>query len=411
MSFWIVPSLMALGITAFLALVLLRARGQGEPAAAYDLRVYREQLKEMERDLDRGLIAQTDADRVRTEISRRILAADAQLQKHNSGDTQPHRLSLVAAVVCGVAMIAGSLILYRSLGAPGYGDLSLSTRLEMAEVNRTSRPSQAEVEAQMPPQPAPEVEASYAELVAKLRDTVTKRPQDIEGHALLSRHEANLGNFKAAYEAKSREIDLLNSEAGPPQFAEQAQLMILAAGGYVSPQAEEVLLNALNIDPTYGPARYYWGLMMDQIGRPDVAFQIWEQTLRRSPPDAPWLVPIRAQIEDQAWKAGVKYELSAADPAGTALPGPDAGAVAAAQSMSNAERQEMIQGMVDQLSDRLATEGGAPDEWARLIGALGVLGDMDRARAIYDEASQKFDGNNDAMMLIVRAGIQAGIVE
>ncbi|UWQ92866.1 c-type cytochrome biogenesis protein CcmI [Rhodobacteraceae bacterium M382] len=410
MSFWIVPSLMALGITAFLALVLLRARGQGEPAAAYDLRVYREQLKEMERDLARGLIAQSDADRVRTEISRRILAADAQLQQFNAGNQQPRNLSLIVVAICGAAMIAGSLMLYRALGAPGYGDLSLSTRLEMAELNRTSRPSQADVEARMPPQPAPEVEASYGELVSKLRETVEKRPQDIEGHALLSRHEANLGNYTAAYAAKSREIELLQSEAGPEQFGEQAQLMILAAGGYVSPEAETALRTALQIDPTYGPARYYWGLMMDQIGRPDMAFQIWEQTLRRSPPDAPWLVPIRAQIEELAWKAGVKYELAAA-PGAAALPGPDAGAVAAAQSMSDADRQEMIQGMVNQLSDRLATEGGAPDEWARLIGALGVLGDMDRARAIYDEASQKFADNNEAMMLIVKAGIQAGVVE
>ena len=35
--------------------------------------------------------------------------------------------------------------------------------------------------------------------------------------------------------------------------------------------------------------------------------------------------------------------------------------------------------MVNQLSERLASEGGSPEEWARLIAALGVLGEGQRA--------------------------------
>lgn len=387
MSFWIVPSLMAFGITAMLALVLLRSRTQGEPPAAYDLRVYREQLREVDRDLKRGVIAEADADRIRTEVSRRILAADALMQKHAAGeDAQPRRLTLITAAIGGMLMIGGSLWLYRDLGAPGYEDMSLALRIADAEQNRISRPSQAEAEAEMPPVPAREVEADYLELVEKLRATVAQRPGDIEGHTLLARHEANLGNYKAAYEAKTREIELLTSEAGPDEYTEQAEMMILAAGGYVSPEAEASLRRALELYPGHGPARYYWGLMLEQIGRPDMTFRLWELTLRQSPPDAPWLVPIRARIEEMAWRAGVDdFDLANYQPR-PAAPGPDADAVAAANDMTPEERQQMIRGMVDGLAERLATEGGSPDEWARLIGALGVLGDLERARAIWQEA-------------------------
>ncbi|MBE1282500.1 MAG: c-type cytochrome biogenesis protein CcmI [Rhodobacteraceae bacterium] len=415
MDIWIIPSIMALGIAAFLAMVLLRARTQGEPPAAYDLRVYREQLREVDRDLARGVIAEGDAERIRTEISRRILAADAQLQKHNAGRAQPRGLSLAVAALSGVVLIGGSLLLYRDLGAPGYGDLGLEYRKEQAEERRASRPTQATAEAQVPPSPQPDVEADYIKLVEQLRSTVAERPTDIEGLSLLSQHEANLGNFKAAYDAKTREIGELKTEATALHFAEQAEFMILAAGGYVSPEAERALSLALRMDPTHGPARYYWGLMLNQIGRPDMAFRVWDSTLRNSDPRAPWLVPIRAQIQETAWRAGLDdYQMPAPPPpsmTSAPLSGPTAEDMQAASEMSEEDRAEMIRGMIDGLAQRLAEEGGTPEEWARLVTALGVTGDRDRAAAIFVEAQDKFAGNTEALSLITEAAIRAGVAE
>ena len=161
--------------------------------------------------------------------------------------------------------------------------------------------------------------------------------------------------------------------------------MIMAAGGYVSPEAESVLQRALERDPNDGKARYYSGLMFAQSGRQDVAFRLWRDLLATSAPTDPWVPPIRAQIEEAAAWAGVDYTLPELA-GGPALAGPDADAVAAASDMTTEERQEMIGNMVAQLSERLATEGGSAQEWAQLIGALGVLGDTDRARAVWGEA-------------------------
>ena len=80
MGFWIIIGSLALGVGAVLALALLRGRKGDVPPAAYDLQVYRDQLKEVDRDLARGVIAPAEAERVRTEVSRRVLAADAELQ-------------------------------------------------------------------------------------------------------------------------------------------------------------------------------------------------------------------------------------------------------------------------------------------------------------------------------------------
>lgn len=51
-----------------------------------------------------------------------------------------------------------------------------------------------------------------------------------------------------------------------------------------------------------------------------------------------------------------------------------------AAEMSPAERQQMIRGMVDGLVERLTTEGGSAQEWARAVRSLAMLGDTDRAK-------------------------------
>ncbi|MDT8329318.1 MAG: c-type cytochrome biogenesis protein CcmI, partial [Roseovarius sp.] len=56
MGFWIIVGTLAIAIGAVLALTLLRGRVGDAPPAAYDLQVYRDQLKEVERDAARGVI-------------------------------------------------------------------------------------------------------------------------------------------------------------------------------------------------------------------------------------------------------------------------------------------------------------------------------------------------------------------
>lgn len=409
MTFWIVTSLMALAVAALLVVTLLRARNGARPAAAYDLQVYRDQLKDVDRDLARGTLAEADAERIRTEVSRRILAADTQAQQDPADKAQPSKVSLSVAIMVAVVMIGGSFGLYWTLGAPGYGDLALDYRIEMAKERRDTRPGQDEAEARMPVRPEPEIDASYKQLITQLRETVATRPDDIQGLELLARHESNLGNYSAAYAAKGRAIELKGDETQPHDYAEHAEMLIAAAGGYVSPEAEQELRQVLAREPWHGAARYYWGLMLMQTGRPDLAFRIWEQTLRAGPPDAPWIAPIRGQIADAAWMAGVEYDLPPAQSA--PLAGPSAEDMQAAQDMSDEDRQEMIRGMVDRLSDRLASDGGSPEEWARLIGALGVLGETDRAGAIYAEALQVFAASPPALDAIRNAGRQAGLSE
>ncbi len=205
--------------------------------------------------------------------------------------------------------------------------------------------------------------------------------------------------------------------------------MITAAGGFVSPESEAALQQTLRRDPKNGTALYYTGLMYAQNGRPDIAFRIWRDLLARSAPTDPWVTPVRNQIQEAAAWAGVDYYLPQMTPnaafsgltftgpgsesAATAydIPGPSADDVAAASELNDEDRDEMVSDMVSRLSERLASDGGTAQEWARLIGALGVLGEKERASKIWAEASVLFGPYKAEMEMLLGAARSAGVAE
>jgi len=409
MLFWIISAALALLIAALFALALLTRRAEAEHPAAYDLRIYRDQLKEVERDLARGVINEADAERIRTEVGRRVLAADAQLAIADVSSQQPRSLTIAIATVIALLLTGGGVAIYTQLGTPGLGDLPHKARLQASQELYSSRSSHEAFLARLPVRNAPQQEAGYLELVERLREAVASRPDELQGQQFLAQSEARLGNYAAARAAQSAVIRLKGEAAGASDFVTMAQMYITEADGYVSPEAEAALRRALRADRTDPVARYFLGQMWLQNDRPDRAFGLWSQLLNEGPEEAPWIAPIRQSIDDIAWLAGVDYTQPAPSEMATDMPGPTVQDIENAGEMTPEERQEMVQSMVQRLNDRLATEGGTPEEWARLISAYGSLGDESRARAIWLEAQQRFADTPDALETVRRGAARAGV--
>ncbi|MFN3277513.1 MAG: c-type cytochrome biogenesis protein CcmI [Paracoccus hibiscisoli] len=402
--FWI----LAAGLTAITAFAILsplrKGRAGPAPAASYDLRVYRDQLAEVERDLERGVIGAEDAQRLRAEIGRKVLDADRRL-----GQAGPAGLAgraLVPALVLAL-MLAGAVVLYLREGVPGAPDMPLAERVAAADAAYRARPAQAEAEAQAPARPAPDLsqaDPDYLAMIDQLRAAVDRNPQDQQGLALLATNEMRLGNLPAARDAQQRLVDLRGDQADPVQLMQLATLMVEAAAGIVTPEAEAVLARTLTLDPDQPQARYLRGVMLIQNGRPDLAFPIWRRLLEEGPTNAPWVPSIRAAIEELAWLAGEAGYRAPSD-----HPGPDTLDLEAARDMSPEDQARMAEDMVARLQDRLASQGGTPDEWARLISALAVLGRDDHARRILAEARNRFGATPEAIAPIEAAAERAGL--
>lgn len=411
MTFWLIIGLAALVVVAALAYTMARNRSGVTDTATYDVQVYRDQLAGVERDLERGTLAQDEAERARAEISRRLLAADQEAQAARSAASAPKAATYGAVLLSGLALTLGSYYVYTQLGAnrpgmPLYPDLPLTERMAAADQERSERPSQAAFEAEMPPWPGPstDVPADYLALVEKLRAAVATHPDDLQGNQLLALHEGRLGNYVAAHHAMAKVLELRGDAASADEYAQYADLLIIAANGYVSPEAEAALQETLRRRPDDPIARYYTGLMFAQTGRPDRTFRLWRDLLERYPDNEAIGEPIRAQIGQIAAQAGVNYT-----PPTPGIRGPDADAVAAAADMSAEDRTAMIEGMVAQLSERLANEGGSSQEWAQLIGALNVLGRTDQATAIWQEALTTFANSPEDLARVNDAAARANL--
>lgn len=400
MLFWIVVIALTLVCGSFLAAPLLRRQTTAPETTRNDMAIYRDQLAEVERDLARGVLSEDEAERTRTEVSRRLLAADS--ANVDLVGTAPKPAALFGTFMLFSLLIVGAAAGYFALGAPGYPDVPRYERLAASEDIRANRPSQSEAEAMAPVVPIPEASAEYLETVDQLRQLMPSRPDELEGWRLLARHEAGLGQYAAAARAQSQVVRIKGDAATVPDIVALVDLMVGAADGRVSPETETILNNLIERDPANIPARYYIGLLFAQTDRADIAYRIWRSVIEEGQMGTFHIDLARAQIEDAAYLAGVDYELPD-------VTGPTAAQVADAAALSDEDRQAMIEGMVQQLSDRLANEGGPAQDWAQLIVALGVLGNTERAQMIWEESQTVFAEDPLAIELLATAAQQAGI--
>lgn len=392
MVFWLIATALAALIPAALWLSGRRVGADGGPAPASDLTLYKQQLGEVDRDLARGTIGAEEAEALRLEIKRRILSIDRQGTAPVAVKTGGVAVPLALAVLA----VAGAAGLYLRLGVPDYPDLPHAARIANAEALRAARPSQAEAEAEAeetrPPAPSPD--AQYADLMEKLRAAVAERPNDVQGLRLLADNERRLGNLSAAARAEERLVAALGAGATSADFAALADALVLAADGTVTEVAEQAVAAALKADPANGTARFYAGLVEAQTGRPDRAFILWRDLLADSPAEAPWVPFIEANIEGLAAASGVDYQ-----------------SPRKAAPAFDPDQAQMIAGMVDGLEARLKTEGGSAEEWARLVRALGVLKETDRARAAWGLAQAALAGDPGGLAAVRAEAEAAGVAE
>ena len=400
MTFWLAAGVLALAVTALLIAAALPHAAATDSGTA-GRRIHADQLREIERDTQRGVLAPEEAARMRAEVARRMIEAARSADGAVAATRGPGG---IAALIAALVVLAGGALLYADLGAPGYPDLPMSRRLAEAQVLRNARPAQAQAEAAIPPAPPP-VDADYLALMDSLRTRVAARPDDLQGHVLLVENEARLGNHAAAARAQAEVIRIKGRDIAPEDHILLARMMIAAAGGAISPQAEAALRAAVALNPDSDEALFLLGLSQLRTGRPDLGFAAWSHLIATAPGGSEWLAEARARIGDVAAAAGVDYTL----PDDLAGPAPED--VQAAADLTPEARDTMVRGMVEGLAQRLATKGGSAAEWGRLVTALATLGDVDRARAIRAEAETVFAARADDLGVIRAAAAAAGLGE
>ena len=369
-------------LTAIVLLVLLRplareSDGDATEAAssareAFDAAVYRDQLAEIDADRARGLIGETEAETARIEIARRLLATDgkARASAGARGAGTASRAALIG--VTGLLPLL-ALGFYLSYGSPELADQPLAVRLK-----------------------DPANEQNIAALVARVEAQLREHPEDGEGWDVIAPVYLGWRRYGDAANAYEQAIRLLGPS--PTRLSGLGQALVLKNDGVVTEEARSALERALALDQRLLEPRILLSIAKEQDGKFAEAIEGWRALLQKADTNAPW----RQMVEQRIALAEAKRD-------GKALPQPSEQDVAAAEAMSPAERQTMIEGMVQGLAARLETQGDDLPGWLKLVRAYSVLDRKDEAAKALTRAKSQFTGNDAAIRELDALAAELGL--
>lgn len=399
MLFWIISALLTVVVAVLLLAPLLRASARATRYDEGEAAVYRDQLRELERDKAEGLISAEDADYARAEIGRRLLAI-ANRDKSGEGDEQHDDVAPAGAPVARrrytwsqafilLCLPVIGLAGYLEIGSPGTPDAPLEARIA---------------------DPGDDVDL----LIAKVERHLATAPEDGNGWNVLAPVYFRIGRYDDAELAYRNAIRILGPDA--ERMSGLGETIVVRNDGIVTDDAQMAFQAALKIEPNNPRADFYLALALEQSGRRAEALAAFQNIAKASPPTAPWMPLVNQHIA--ANSAGVPLanapaataEAPAQQNANPAAPGnPTAEDIANAQAMSDADRSEMIRGMVASLDARLKEDPNNFEGWMRLVRSYAMLDDKERAEAALQEGLKTFPAEGTQGQQLIAMARELGL--
>ncbi len=389
---WLAFAFMAAAAVLCVSWPLLRPRRTAAEGAT-DVAFYRDQLRELDADVDRGVLRMADVEATRAELGRRLIQA-AETTGAAPAAGRRHR---AAAGVAGAFVVAVAAGLYADVGHPGQPDAPLAAR----ETGKTD----------------------FATALAKIEAHLASDPNDGRGLEIMAPVYMKMGRFDDAVRTDRDIIRVLGRS--PSREAELGQALVMQADGVVTDDARQAFDAALKDDPVLPQARFFEGLAALQDGDKAKARDTWQALIAEAPAEAPYLPIVRERVAELDGAppalAGTPPDRSAPSmrpasaaspgvggPVAAAMPGMPAGAAAIA-SLPAGQQQVAIRGMVDGLAARLAEDGRDAAGWLRLVRAYRVLGEQDKAVKALADARRNMTGDPQVMGQLDRLAHELGM--
>lgn len=346
MLFWIVAALLTLGASLVVLVPLAGRSSRAASSSSHEVEVYKDQLAELDRDAERGLIGASEAAEARAEIGRRIL----RIAGNEKAEQGPARMPLLARIVGVAAVLVVPLVswgFYAGLGSPDVPGQPLSARFSEDPAND-----------------------SMEQLLARAEAHLIANPNDARGWTVIAPVYMRLTRYDDAARAYRT---IINLDGATAQLqASLGEALVYAGGGMVTQAASEAFKASIALDPKDARARYYLATASAQQGDFASAATGFETLLADLPADATARPTVQASLEEA--------RRMAAGPTAAPAPGPGQAEMDAAAEMSPEDRSAMIGTMVARLDEKLRANPNDREGWQRLVRSYLVLGDGQKAR-------------------------------
>lgn len=251
-------------------------------------------------------------------------------------------------------------------------------------------------------------------MTQRLADRLDKNP-DGEGFRMLGWSYVMTGHPDKAVAAYRRALTLLPNQANV--HAGYGEALVGVAKGTITQEAKDAFDKAIKADPAEPRARYFEALWMAQHGQEKQALDKWIALARSAPADAAWQADLRRQIGETSAKLGVPVPANLAPAPGApaqgaalgAPPALDNGTVQAASALPAADRQAMVDQMVEGLAKKLQANPRDADGWVRLLRSRMVLKQGEQAARELTTARRALAGSAADLAMVNGAAKEFGV--
>jgi len=276
-TFWIIAAALLAFAVALLVVPMWRAKDktpEGPRRRDINIEVYRSQLKELQRDLDNGVIDAEQFEQAKADLERGM--AEDVLLAEEEGPRRVGRGPLIAATAAVLVIVpAVSVGLYQELGGG----------LAALDPEHVPPPVASEEHQQV------DIEAMVAQLAERMKDN----PDDIEGWFMLGRSYQFLNRYEEAKAAYDRVL-ALGGESSPDFLATYADVLAMLNDKRIGEDSMRYIQKALAIDPNHVKALWLAGTAGFQQGDYSMALKYWERLARVLPPGSEDARTIQANV-------------------------------------------------------------------------------------------------------------------
>ena len=273
-TFWLICAVFVAIALAFVIPPLLpgkpKAENGDEKEANID--VYRDQLSELDADLQHGIISQEQYQQDKDEIERRLLEDVG--AAHSRSAAKPRELTArgpVYAIAILVPVIATAF--YLRVGNPAAMSPS---------AGRAQAPSSASSQrgSGAPPMSQQDIEGN----VAKLAKRMEQNPGDFAGWSMLGRSYLSLQKYTEASDAYAKAVAIKVDDAD--LWADYAFAMGMANGKSLAGRPAELIKKALSLDPNNPKALELAGSAAFEAKNYKEAISFWQRLLEKTPKES-----------------------------------------------------------------------------------------------------------------------------
>lgn len=381
--FWLFAGLLTLAAIGSALWPMLRAPNN-EPSMDESKEATRlvliDQIEEIKRDRDRGLMDEDEATNARAEVARRLLALDREITPLSAKVTQDKR-----------SIYSWLMIVLIPLASVGFYSLS-TTPQQTGQAGILSAPSGGS-------EGAPNAaggEADLETLVAQVEAHLENNPNDQRGWQTLALVYQRQGKFDKAEEAFRKALALGGEDKSAKGVMQNGlgQVLVLKAQGRVSDEALALFREAQINEPRDATGFFYEALALSQSEKRGQAIKAWEALIAQfGQYNPPWLNIAEQTLGALKARAGAQEKDGNAATTDETPRGPNADDVENARNLSAEDRDELISSMVDGLAARLEENPDDLTGWLQLIRSYIVLDRKNDAGAALEKARNAFKDN------------------